>query len=54
MTYLDALKALNEAAYTAAAMARKAGAPNAHDIRAVAIQTDDFVDGYRPAPVAAE
>ncbi len=41
----DAIKALNEAAYAAAKIARSEGHPAADDLRRIALDTDRIVDG---------
>ena len=46
MTYHDALKTLNEAAYTALKLGK--GTDDASALRVVARATDQLVDGYKP------
>ena len=52
MSLHAALRALNEAAYAAAKAARKSGAPIAPELRAIALRTDELVDGRTEKPVA--
>ena len=43
----QALRALNDAAYAAARAARKEGDPRAAELKALALKSDDLVDGVR-------
>jgi hypothetical protein len=49
----EALRALNNAAYAAAKAARKESDPRAAELKALALRTDDLVEGRAsPAPAA--
>ena len=45
MTVQDSIKALNDAAYIAATLLRKANDPRAARAKRIALETDDLVDG---------